>query len=114
MTENDQLKRMRLKILKKADDNSQDDMFLINLEEAKYRFLRLVYPYNRTITELPDDDARDWQTKCAIELYKLDELGDEANYTQYSENGLSYARAKAGLSQDLLNELPPAKAGVPV
>ncbi len=114
MTENDQLKRMRLKILEDADDDSKDDIFKINLEEAKYRYLRLVFPYNRTITELPDDRARDWQTKCAIELYKLDELGDEADYTQYSENGLSYTRAKAGLSQDLLDELPPAKAGVPI
>ena len=105
---------MRLKILENVEDNSKDDIFLINLEEAKYRYLRLVYPFNREITELPDDRARDWQTRCAIELYNLDELGDEANYAQYSENGLSYARAKAGLSQDLINELPPAKAGVPI
>ena len=105
---------MRLKILENVDDNSKDNTFLVNLEEAKFRYLRLVYPFDRTITELPDDRAKDWQTKCAIELNKLDELGDEANYTQYSENGLTYARAKAGLSEDLLNELPPAKAGVPI
>ena len=114
MTENDQLKRMRLKILENADDDSKDNIFKINLEEAKYRYLRLVYPFDRNVIDLPDDRAKDWQTRCAIELYNLDELGDEANYTQYSENGLSYSRAKAGLSQDLLNELPPAKAGVPI
>ena len=114
MTENDQLKVMRLKILGKADDDSKDDIFKINLEEAKYRYLRLVYPFDRTITELPDDRAKDWQTRCAIELYNLNELGNEADYIQYSENGLSYTRAKTGISQDLLNELPPAKAGVPV
>ena len=73
--------------------------------------MSLVYPYDRTITELPDDRARGWQTECAIELYKL---GDDDNYTSYSENGLSWSKAKAGLSQDLLNELPPAKAGVPI
>ena len=52
MTENDQLKRMRLKILENADDDSKDDIFKINLEEAKYRYIRLVFPFDRNITEL--------------------------------------------------------------
>ncbi len=80
------------------------------LKRAKNRYFSLVYPFNKTITELPDDRARDWQTRCAIELYNLD--GDE-NLTSYSENGLSESYARAGLSPDLLNELPPPKAGVP-
>ena len=117
ITEEEQIKEMRREFideLQNIDDDSLDETFKKKLRHAKYRFLSLVYPYDRTITELPDDRARDWQTECAIELYNLDELGDEANYAQYSENGLSYARAKAGLSQDLINELPPAKAGVPI
>ena len=40
-------------------------------------------------------------------------IGNE-NVTSYSENGLSESYGKAGISQDLLNELPPAKAGVPI
>lgn len=102
---------MRIEILEDASDKSKDDIFKIKLKRAKQRYLRLVYPYDRTITELPDDNAKDWQTQCAIELYNIQ--GDE-NVISYSENGLSETRAKAGLSQDLLNELPPAKAGVPI
>ena len=102
---------MRIEILGDASDKSNDDLFKIKLKRAKQRYLRLVYPYDRTITELPDDSAKDWQTQCAIELYNIQ--GDE-NVISYSENGLSETRAKAGLSQDLLNELPPAKAGVPI
>lgn len=101
---------MRLEILEDATNESEDDIFKIKLEDAKYEYLRLVYPYNPEIEELPNDRAKNWQTKCAIELYNS--MGDE-NVIQYSENGLSETKAKAGLSQDLLNALPPAKAGVP-
>jgi len=121
ITEEKQLEKMRRKILKDSSNNSFDDDFKDCLEDAKFRYLRLVYPYRyREMTELPDEHAKnwqtkceraiDWQTKCAIELYNL--AGDE-NLTSYSENGLSETYARAGISQDLLNELPPAEAGVP-
>ena len=114
ITEEEQIKEMRREFideLKNIDDDNLDETFKTKLRRAKNRYLSLVYPYDRDITELPDDRAKDWQTQCAIELYKL---GDEGDYISYSENGLSYSKAKAGLSQDLLNELPPAKAGVPI
>lgn len=101
---------MRLEILNDADNEDKDDIFKMKLEDAKYEYLRLVYPYNPEIEELPNDRARSWQTKCAIELYNG--IGKE-NVTSYSENGLSESYEKAGISKDLLNELPPAKAGVP-
>lgn len=102
---------MRLEILDNIDDTSKDDIFKVKLNDAKYEYLRLVYPFNSEIEELPNDRAKSWQTKCAIELYNL--IGNE-NVTSYSENGLSESYEKAGISQDLLNELPPAKAGVPI
>lgn len=101
---------MRLEILEDITDSSEDEMFLIKLEAAKYKYLRLVYPYNSDMEDLPNDRAKNWQTRCAIEMYN--NKGRE-NVTQYSENSLSESFGKAGLSQDLLNELPPAKAGVP-
>ena len=109
ITEEEQLKEMRIEILKDSSDISKDEVFRIKLKRAKQRYLRLVYPFNKEMTELLDDRAIDWQTKCAIELYNL--AGDE-NLTSYSENGLSESYAKAGISQDLLNELPPPQAGV--
>lgn len=101
---------MRLEILEDAEDDSCDTIFNTKLEDAKYEYLRLVYPYNPEITELPNDRAKNWQTKCAIELYRM--MGEEG-VIQYSENGLTIIKAKSGLSKDLLNELPPSKAGVP-
>lgn len=111
ITEEEQLKEMRVEILDNVEDTSKDEVFKIKLKRAKFRYLRLVYPYRyRMMTELPDEQAQDWQTKCAIELYNL--AGDE-NLTSHSENGLSETYARAGISQDLLNELPPPEAGVP-
>lgn len=110
ITEEQQLEKMRRKILENSSDTSKDEDFKDFLESAKNRYLNLVYPFDRDITELPDDRARNWQTDCAIELYNLD--GDE-NLTSYSENGLSESYGKAGLSEGLLSQLPPAKAGVP-
>lgn len=110
ITEEQQLEKMRRKILENSSDTSKDEEFKDCLESAKNRYLNLVYPFDRTITELPDDRARSWQTDCAIELYNLD--GDE-NLTSYSENGLSESYEKAGLSNGLLSQLPPAKGSVP-
>lgn len=110
ITEEQQLEKMRRKILENSSDTSKDEVFKDHLESAKNRYLNLVYPFDRNITELPDDRAKNWQTDCAIELYKLD--GDE-NLTSYSENGLRESYEKAGLSNGLLSQLPPAKAGVP-
>lgn len=110
MDEEQQLKEMRKEILGNSSDTSEDETFKRMLKKAKNRYLNLVYPFDRTITELPDDRARNWQTDCAIELYNLD--GNE-NLTSYSENGLSESYEKAGLSDGLLSQLPPAKAGVP-
>lgn len=108
--EEQQLKEMRMEILGNSSDASKDETFKRMLKRAKNRYLNLVYPFDKDITELPDDRARNWQTDCAIELYNLD--GDE-NLTSYSENGLSESYEKAGLSNGLLSQLPPAKAGVP-
>ncbi len=101
---------MRVEILGDKNDSSKDFIFKEKLDEAKYKYLELVYPYDTEIDELPNNRARKWQSKCAIELYNL--IGNE-NVIQYSENGLSETYSKAGISKDLLNELPPPKAGVP-
>lgn len=100
---------MRLEILEDIEDDSQDDIFTIKLLDAKFIYLGLVYPYNPEIEELPNDRAKNWQTRCAIELYKLNEDG---YFSQYSENGLQWTKSKVGLSQDLLNDLPPARGKV--
>lgn len=110
LTLGEQIKKMRRNILNDVEIDKYDDDFKDFLESAKTIFLNSVYPFDKNIDEIP---ARyyDWQVRCAIELYNLKEDG---NYVSYSENALSWTRLKEGLSQDLLNELPPPQAGVPV
>lgn len=110
ITEEEQIKDMRIEILGDSSDTSKDETFKRMLKSAKNRYLNLVYPFDKDITELPNDRAKNWQTDCAIELYNL---GGDENLTSYSENGLSESYEKAGLSNGLLSQLPPAKAGVP-
>lgn len=113
MTTEEQIKRMRLEILGDEDDDSQDTIFGYRLEDAKVKYLTLVYPFDHNITELPDERAQQWQVRCAIELYKGHQ-SEWFNATKYSENGLSITFATAGISKDLLQELPPPHAKVPV
>lgn len=100
---------MRLEILENSSDTSEDEIFKLKLKRAKFKYLGLVYPFDKKKTELPDDKAREWQTKCAIELY----TSEGKDLKSYAENGLSESYGRAGLSQDLLNELPPPHGGVP-
>lgn len=105
-----QLKRMRRAILLDDTDDSKDDIFTDRIEDAKFVFLDRVYPYDKEINEIP---ARynNWVSRCAIELYNINEDGD---YSSYSENALAWTRAEIGLSKKLLSELPPPRAGVPI
>ena len=111
-TQEQLLERMRLEILGDKNDTSKDDIFEIRLEDAQEIYLTTVYPFNHSISEMPSERSQNWQVRCAIELYNLTEDG-LSNAIQYSENGLSIMFAKAGLSKDLLSELPPPRAGVP-
>ena len=104
-----QLKRMRREILEDESNTELDDTFKDKLDDAKLVFLDKVYPYDKEINEIPPRYIG-WQTRCAIELYYLQEDGD---FTSYSENGLSWSKDGSGLSSKLLDELPPPQAGVP-
>ena len=105
----EQLKRMRREILNNEDNSEFDATFKDKLSDAKLVFLNKVYPYDKEKNDIPERYIG-WQTRCAIELYYLDEDGD---FTSYAENGLSWSKDASGLSSKLLNELPPPKAGVP-
>lgn len=104
-----QLKEMRLKVLGDIDNTTKDDIFKINLKDAKYIALSTLYPFDSEINALPDRIAESWQIRCAIELYNLLET---EGYIAYSENGLSWQRASELVSKDLMSELTP-RAGVP-
>lgn len=110
MSEQRQIEKMRLEILSDITDKTMDEVFKSKLDDAEIIALDALYPYDKTINKLSNDRRlRNWQVRCAIELYK--KMGT-TNVQSYSENGLSVTYMTGLLSSELLNELSPPKAGV--
>ena len=110
MSEQRQIEKMRLEILSDITDKTMDEVFKSKLEDAETIALDALYPYDKTINKISDDRRlKNWQVRCAIELYK--KMGT-TNVQSYSENGLSVTYMTGLLSSELLNELSPPKAGV--
>ena len=108
MSQEEQLLKMRLEVLGDVSDNTEDEVFKIKLDDAEIVALNTLYPYNNEIQELPNEKRlKNWQTRCAIELYNKME---NTNVQSYSENGLSVTYMTGLISNSLMNELVP-KAG---
>lgn len=112
MSQEEQLKKMRLEILGDVTNQSKDDVFKLKLDDAEIVALNTLYPYDLTKTTIDAKNNKrlaNWQTRCATELYKaMERIGCQS----YSENGLSVQFLTSLLSSDLLGELVP-KAGIP-
>ena len=112
MSQEEQLKKMRLEILGDVTNQSKDDVFKLKLDDAEIVALNTLYPYDLTKTTIDAKNNKrlaNWQTRCATGLYKaMERIG----YQSYSENGLSVQFLTSLLSSDLLGELVP-KAGIP-
>lgn len=112
MSQEEQLRKMRLKINGDDTDKSKDSIFELELEDAEMVALNTLYPYDKEMQKLPQNNRRlkNWQVRCAIELYKAK---NREGVQSYAENGLSVSYLTSLLSNDLMSELPPAKAGIP-
>lgn len=112
MSQEEQLKKMRLEILGDITDDTADEVFKLKLDDAEIVALNTLYPYDFTKTTIDSENDKrlaNWQTRCAIELYR--KMGS-TNVQSYSENGLSVTYLTGLISSELLNELVP-KAGIP-
>lgn len=112
MSQEEQLKKMRLEILGDVTNDTQDEVFKLKLDDAEIVALNTLYPYDLTKTTIDAENNKrlaNWQTRCAIELYR--KIGS-TNVQSYSENGLSVTYLTGSISSELLNELVP-KAGIP-
>lgn len=113
MSQEEQLKKMRLEVLGDVADDTKDEVFKLKLDDAEIVALNTLYPYDLTKTTIDAKNNKrlaNWQTRCAIELYNK---MDSTNVQSYSENGLSVTYLTGLISSDLLRELFPPKAGIP-
>lgn len=111
MTDQEQIEQMRIIILGDSTDTSKDDVFNIELQNALAIELNTLFPFDSSQTDIDKTNfrLRNWQVRCAIELYKGK---SRAGVKSYSENGLSVSYMSTLISKDLLQELVP-KVGVP-
>lgn len=99
------IEEMRLLILNDKTDSSKDDTFNVMINRATETCLNLLYPYHEDRTGLTVPTMyNNWLTRCAIEMYQ--NLGLDG-LLSYSENELSWAKDKGGISKDLINEVVP-------
>ena len=109
MSNEEQIKAMRLEILGNTSDSSKDEVFKRMLDNAETIALDTLYPYNKEIDYLPyNKRLKNWQTRFAIELYN--KMGT-TNVQAYTENGLTVSFLSGLVSNYLMRELIP-KAGV--
>lgn len=110
MSQEEQLKKMRLEILGDVTNQSKDDVFKLRLDDAEIVALNTLYPFDGKKQKLPvTRRLKNWQVRCAIELYKaMEHVGVQS----YSENSLSVSYLTSLVSSSLMGELIP-KAGVP-
>ena len=110
MSDEKQIEQMRIILLKNKDDDSQDDLFQVYLQNALAIQLNTLFPYDKNAKiDEKDFRMRNWQVRCAIELYNAT---DRSGVQSYSENGLSVSYYEGIVSSSLLNELV-ARAGCP-
>lgn len=112
MSQEEQLKKMRLEILGDVTNDTKDEVFKLKLDDAEIVALNTLYPYDFEQKELDKTNKRlsNWQTRCATELYNAT---SRMGMSSYSENGMSATFLSTLVSADLKNELRPPKAGVP-
>ena len=111
MTDQEQIEMLRILVLRDLNDDSQDQLFEGLLKNARAIQLNALFPFDEDATvEESNFRLRNWQVRCAKELY---DGSDRSGVQSYSENGLNVSYFANIVSQSLMMELTP-KAGCPI
>lgn len=83
----------------------KDEVLLLGLlEDAKMIFFSLRYPYAKKLPEDVEPRYKDWQLRCALDMYNR--LGAEGQLT-HNENGINRSYGAEWVSNQLLREITP-------
>lgn len=110
---NEQLNKLKSRIPYDKDIFGDTSKYQIAMQEllddSKNIALETLFPYEDTSEMDLPSKYYNWQIRCCLELYNL---ADKTGVTNYSENGISWAKLSDGLSNTLMNKLT-SKVGVP-
>ena len=104
MTDVDKLILLRTMITEPAEsDEWSDENLLAFLTIAGQKIIRRAFPYDDTITDVPNRYA---VLQCEIAAFLLNKRGAEGE-TSHSENGISRAYENGDVPTSLLNQVVP-------
>lgn len=104
MTEVEKLAMCRVMVEQSATaEGWSDDILKTYLHIAGQKILNRAYPYDDTITEVPN---RYSYLQCEIATYLLNKRGAEGEIS-HSENGISRTYEKADVPESMLSEVIP-------
>ena len=93
----------KLKMLKAMTGEADEEVLSTYLSIAGSKVLRRAYPYDDTVTEVPD---RYVYTQLEIAVYLMNKRGAEGQ-TAHSENGISRSYKDGDVPLSLLREIVP-------
>ena len=93
----------KLKMLKAMTGEADEEVLSTYLSIAGSKVLRRAYPYDDTVTEVPDRYA---YTQLEIAVYLMNKRGAEGQ-TAHSENGISRSYEDGDIPSTLLREIVP-------
>lgn len=93
----------KLKMLKAMTGEADEEVLSTYLSIAGSKVLRRAYPYDDTVTEVPDRYA---YTQLEIAVYLMNKRGAEGQ-TAHSENGISRSYEDGDVPLSLLREIVP-------
>lgn len=104
MVESRKLSLLRDMVGQPADsENWSDNVLLSYLEIAGQKIINRAYPYDDTITEVPNKYC---MLQCDIAKYLLNKRGADGE-TAHSENGISRTYESGDVPESMLSEITP-------
>lgn len=103
MTDVEKLTLCRAMVGQPITEEWTDDVLRIYLDIAGQKIINRAYPYDATVTEVPN---RYGVLQCEIAAYLLNKRGAEGEIT-HSENGISRTYESADVPESLLGNVVP-------
>ena len=104
MTDGEKLSLLRAMVGQPADSESwSDDVLVSYLKIAAQKIINRAYPYDDTITVVPNKYG---MLQCDIAKYLLNKRGADGE-TAHSENGISRTYESGDVPESMLSEITP-------
>ena len=98
----------KLKMLKTMTGETDEELLFTYLFIASDKIIKRAYPYDNSVTEVPDRYA---YTQLEIAAYLLNKRGAEGQ-TSHSENGISRTYEDGDIPANLLREIVPCASPI--